>query len=199
MAEIKTPAACELGNSQLPKLIDLTCCSWMQLSVFVVAILLLWGWVCVYNDWICTPLAGWLADGWNEKTCCMWTWEFKTSKTHGPDLLLLDATSGSVCMIAQCLNGWMTGWWLRTHGLHPPKHTQVVHLILHNSKLFSISIVANGLHFKLCVVAVCVCVCMMAEYPLAYWFPQHRECVATTNSGMWPKSKIAELILNSGR
>jgi len=47
MAEIKTPAACELGISQLPKVIDLTCCCWMRLSVFVVSILLLWGWVCV--------------------------------------------------------------------------------------------------------------------------------------------------------
>ena len=36
---------------------------------------------------------------------------------------------------------------------------------------------------------LCVSVCVWwLTTPLAYWFTQHRECVATTNSGMWPKS-----------
>ena len=129
----KKRAACELENSKLPKIMDLTCCCWMQLQV-----------LCVWL--LNASIAEWLADDWEHMVC-----------------------------------------------IHP--HTQVVHLILHNSELFSISIVANGLHFQFCVVAVCVCVWWLAT-PLAYWFPQHRECVATTNSGMWPKSKIAELNLS---
>ena len=135
---------------------------------------------------------GWMIGWWLEwKTCCMWTWEFKTSKTHGHDLLLLEATSGSVCMIAQCLNGLMTGWWLRTHGLHPHTHTHTCGAL--DLTQFQTLVEFNYCKWNplsiLCGCCVCLCVCVWwLTTPLAYWFTQHRECVATTNSGMWPKS-----------
>ena len=131
---------------------------------------------------------GWMIGWWLEwKTCCMWTWEFKTSKTHGHDLLLLEATSGSVCMIAQCLNGLMTGWWLRTHGLHPHTHMWCTwsYTIPNSCRIQLLQMESTFNSLWLLCVSVCV---WWLTTPLAYWFTHHRECVATTNSGMWPKS-----------
>lgn len=196
MVEIKTPAACELGNSQLPKLIDLTCCSWMQLSVFVVSILLLWGCVCVYNGWISTPLAGWLADGWDEKNVLHVNLRIQNFQNSWTWLVVVGCNFRFCvcdCSMPQLLNDWLmteNTWFASTH---THKWCTWSYTIPNSSRFQLLQM--DSTFNSVWLLCVCVCVWWLAT-PLAYWFPQHRECVATTNSGMWPKSKIAELNLS---